>query len=100
MLIGVIAPDRSKQWRSASTPVPPILRKSSAPFSTANARASADVEAVVRAIVADVIARGDRALQEYTQKFDRLDLDRAGIKVTAEEIAAALGDCAPPRSMR
>src|SRR5580704_9631563 len=56
---------------------------------------SADVEAVVRAIVADVIARGDRALQEYTQKFDRLDLDRAGLKVTAEEIAAALGDCAP-----
>jgi histidinol dehydrogenase len=33
-------------------------------------------------------------LQEYTQKFDRLDLDRAGLKVTAEEIAAALGDCA------
>src|SRR3984957_19917022 len=56
---------------------------------------SADVEAVVRAIVADVIARGDRALQEYTRKFDRLDLDRAGLKVTAEEIAAALGDCAP-----
>src|SRR6202166_3448867 len=56
---------------------------------------SADVEAVVRAIVADVIARGDRALQEYTQKFDRLDLDQAGLKVTAEEIDAALGDCAP-----
>src|ERR1700722_643313 len=56
---------------------------------------SADVEVVVRAIVADVIARGDRALQESTQKFDRLDLDRARLKVTAEEIAAALGDCAP-----
>ena len=56
---------------------------------------SADVEAVVRAIVADVIARGDRALKEYTQKFDRLDLDRAGLKVTPEETAAALRDCAP-----
>src|SRR3984893_14660905 len=56
---------------------------------------SADVEAAVRAIVADVVARGDRALQEYTQKFDRLDLDRAGLKVTPEEPAAALGDCAP-----
>src|SRR5579862_1784513 len=56
---------------------------------------SADVEAVVRAIVADIIARGDRALQEYTQTFDRLDLDRAGLKVTAEETAAALRDCAP-----
>ena len=56
---------------------------------------SADVEAVVHAIVADVAARGDTALKEYTQKFDRLDLDRAGIKVTPGEIAAALGDCAP-----
>jgi len=50
---------------------------------------------VVHAIVADVAARGDTALKEYTQKFDRLDLDWAGIKVTPEEIAAALGDCAP-----
>src|SRR5580693_2582925 len=56
---------------------------------------SADVEAAVRAIVADVIARGDRALQEYTQKFDRLDLSRAGLRVTPEEIAAAQRDCAP-----
>src|ERR1700684_1460262 len=56
---------------------------------------SADVEAVVRAIVADVIARGDRALQEYTQKFDRLDLDQAGLRVTPEETAAALHDGAP-----
>src|SRR6202166_4557843 len=56
---------------------------------------SADVEAVVRAIVAYVIARGDRALQEYTLKFVRLDLGRAGLKVTAEEIAAAMGECEP-----
>jgi histidinol dehydrogenase len=56
---------------------------------------SADVEAAVRAIVADVIARGDRALRDYTLKFDRLDLDRADIKVTPEETAAALHDCAP-----
>jgi histidinol dehydrogenase len=56
---------------------------------------SADVEAAVRAIVADVIARGDRALRDYTLKFDRLDLDRADIKVTPEETAAALRDCAP-----
>jgi histidinol dehydrogenase len=56
---------------------------------------SADVEATVRAIVADVIARGDRALKEYTRKFDRLDLDQAGLKATPEETAAALRDCAP-----
>src|SRR5258708_38333942 len=56
---------------------------------------SADVEAAVRTIVADVVARGDRALQEYTQKFDRLDLDRAGRKIRPEEAAAALADCVP-----
>src|ERR1700732_1502333 len=56
---------------------------------------SADVEAAVRAIVSDVAARGDAALKEYTQKFDRLDLDRAGFQVTAEEIAAALRACEP-----
>jgi histidinol dehydrogenase len=56
---------------------------------------SADVEAVVRAVVADVIARGDQALREYTLKFDRLDLDQAGLKVTPEETAAALADCTP-----
>jgi histidinol dehydrogenase len=55
--------------------------------------AAADVEAAVRAIVADVAARGDRALKEYTLKFDKLDLDRSGLKVTAAEIAAARGAC-------
>ena len=55
---------------------------------------SADVEAVVRTIVADVAARGDEALKELTLKFDRLDLDRVGMKVTPGEIAAAQDACA------
>ena len=54
---------------------------------------SADVEVAVRGIVADVAARGDAALKNYTQKFDRLDLDKAGLRVAAEEIAAARGAC-------
>jgi histidinol dehydrogenase len=57
--------------------------------------ASADVEATVRAIVADVAEHGDRALKDYTLKFDRLDLDRSGMKVTADEIAAARANCNP-----
>ena len=36
--------------------------------------ASADVEHAVRAIIADVAARGDEALLELTRKFDRVDL--------------------------
>jgi histidinol dehydrogenase len=54
---------------------------------------SADVEATVRAIVSDVAARGDAALQSYTLKFDRLDLDRTGPRVMDDEIAKAHGVC-------
>ena len=42
--------------------------------------AAADVEAAVRAIIADVAARGDAAVKDYTLKFDRLDLDRVGVQ--------------------
>jgi histidinol dehydrogenase len=56
--------------------------------------ASADVETTIRAIVADVAAHGDRAVKKYTLEFDKLDLDRAGMKVTAPEIAAAVKSCA------
>jgi histidinol dehydrogenase len=54
---------------------------------------SAEVEATVRAIIADVAARGDKALADYTRKFDELDLDRVGLKVSADEIAAAVKMC-------
>jgi histidinol dehydrogenase len=55
--------------------------------------AAADVEAAVRAIVADVAARGDQALYDYTRRFDRFDLDRAGLRVTEQEITAAVKNC-------
>ncbi len=55
--------------------------------------ASADVESAVRDIIADVAARGDRALKDFTVKFDRLDLDKAGIKVMPREIEAARKSC-------
>ncbi len=54
---------------------------------------SADVEAAVRAIVADVAARGDDAVKDYTRQFDRCDLDRTGLRVSADEIAAAVKSC-------
>jgi len=61
----------------------------------AKREASADVEVAVRAIVADVAARGNDAIRDYTRKFDRCDLDRAGWKVTADEIATAVKSCSP-----
>src|SRR5580692_7613160 len=57
--------------------------------------AAADVEAAVRAIVADVAARGDKALCDYTRRFDQFDLERAGLRVTEQEIAAAVKSCEP-----
>ncbi len=54
---------------------------------------SVDVEAAARAIVADVAARGDQAVKDYTKKFDRLDLDRVELRVTPQEIAAAVQAC-------
>jgi histidinol dehydrogenase len=55
--------------------------------------AAVDVEAAARSIVADVAARGDRAVKEYTLKFDKLDLDPAGFKVTPQDVAAAVKAC-------
>src|SRR3954453_17673800 len=55
--------------------------------------ASADVEQAVRAIIADVAARGDAAGIELTQKFDRLDLGEAGLRVNPAELEAAAAAC-------
>ena len=52
-----------------------------------------DVEQAVRAIIADVAARGDRALFELTARFDRIDLAKPGLRVTVAEIDAAEKAC-------
>ncbi|MCC8960310.1 histidinol dehydrogenase, partial [Bradyrhizobium sp. Pear77] len=62
-------------------------------FLAAKREVSADVERATRAIVDDVAARGDAALLEATKKFDRLDIDAAGLRVTAAEIDAAVAAC-------
>ena len=56
---------------------------------------SADIEAATRLIVDDVAHRGDLALIEATRKFDRLDLDSSRLRVSAEEIGAAVEACDP-----
>ncbi len=48
-----------------------------------------DVDADVAAIIADVRRRGDAAVIELTQKFDRLTLQPATMAFTADEIDAA-----------
>ena len=66
-----------------------------AAFLAAKREVSADVEKATRAIVDDVAARGDAALIEATKRFDRLDIDAAGLRVTAAEIDAAVKACDP-----
>ncbi|MFV1853376.1 MAG: histidinol dehydrogenase [Thalassospira sp.] len=50
----------------------------------------ADVDAAVADIIADVRARGDEAVCEYTNRFDRLNIDAKGMVVTKEEVDAAI----------
>ena len=64
-----------------------------AAFLATKREAAEDVEQVVRTIIADVRQNGDRALAELTRKFDRVDLERIGLRVTAAEIDAAAGAC-------
>ena len=76
--------------------MPPLRLDAAAPgFATAfralvEARrdGDSDVAAKVAAIIADVRTRGDAAVAELTQRFDRIDLS-AGSVVTAAEIDAA-----------
>ena len=51
---------------------------------------SADVNDAVAKIIADVRARGDAALIDFTQKFDQLDLREAGLAVSEADLAGAL----------
>lgn len=52
-----------------------------------------DVNAAVAAVLADVRARGDAAVIEYTRRWDRVTLTPATLRITADEVEAALAAC-------
>ncbi|WP_334176744.1 histidinol dehydrogenase [Pseudoxanthobacter sp.] len=56
---------------------------------TTKREVSVDVDAAVADIVAGVRAGGDKALIDYSARFDRVDLAALGLAVTAEEMDAA-----------
>ena len=58
-------------------------------FLTTKREVSADVEAVVRDIIARVRAEGDKALIDYTLKFDKAELGALGIAGSKSDIAKA-----------
>jgi histidinol dehydrogenase len=64
-------------------------------FLAVKREAAQDVETAVRNILAEVKAYGDRALLQLTLKFDRLDLAKVSMRVTADEIEAAAKSCEP-----
>ena len=54
-----------------------------------------DVDIIVRDIIADVVARGDAALIDYSRRFDRIELTPQTLRIGADEIDAAVESCAP-----
>jgi len=55
----------------------------------AKREAAEDVAGSVRAIIRDVRDRGDAALVEYTEKFDRLALEPEGLRVSDADVFVA-----------
>ncbi len=74
------------QWLDTAEP---NFERRFAVLLAAKRESSADVDAVVRTIIADVRARGDAAVVEYTTRFDRLALTPATLRVGEAEFAAA-----------
>jgi histidinol dehydrogenase len=64
-----------------------------AAFLATKRESAQDVEQAVRAIIDEVRKDGDRALVALSKKFDRIDLDRLGLRVLQAEIDAATAMC-------
>jgi histidinol dehydrogenase len=71
----------------------PGFEKAFAAFLTEKREVSADVDAAVAQIIADVRSRGDAALFDLSRKFDHVDLEAIGLRVRPEEMRAALAAC-------
>ncbi len=63
---------------------------------TARQTVAEGVNEAARAIVADVRARGDAALIDYTRRFDRAALTPAELRVSAAEIDRAMSEAPAP----
>ena len=68
------------------------FEKAFADYISRGRETASDVNAVVSDIIGDVRARGDAAVVDYTQKFDRLDVS-GGLRIDPELIAAAREAC-------
>jgi histidinol dehydrogenase len=71
----------------------PDFERAFAALLSAKREVSEDVDEAVKGIVADVAARGDEALIDYTRRFDALALTPERLRVSDEEIDAAAKAC-------
>ncbi|MCF8474420.1 MAG: histidinol dehydrogenase [Emcibacter sp.] len=62
-------------------------------FLSARRDSDHDVSEVVKSILKDIQVRGDQALFEYTQKFDKFDLNPKTIRVSNHELKEAKSQC-------
>lgn len=60
---------------------------------SAKRESAADVNAIVAEILAGVRDRGDAALIEFTEKFDRFTVSAQGLAIGPQEVAAARARC-------
>jgi histidinol dehydrogenase len=67
----------------------PDFERDFAGFLTTKREASEDVNIAVKAIISDVVARGDAALRDYSLRFDALDFNHVPMRVTADDLDAA-----------
>ena len=67
----------------------PDFEREFSSFLTTKREASEDVNVAVKAIISNVVARGDAALKEYSLRFDALDFDHVSMRVDAEDLDAA-----------
>ena len=74
----------------------PDFAKAFAALLSAKRESASNVDAVVTAIIEDVQRRGDAAVLEYTERFDRQKLTPATMRVADADIAAAVKACPKP----
>lgn len=76
----------------------PSFQSDFSAFLGRNRETDENVDRVAGEIVADVRKRGDAALIDYTKKFDRFDVDAAGLRISDAEREAAAAKV--PRAQR
>ena len=79
-------PDRGPLRLDASAPG---FEKEFSAFLGRNRDTDENVDRIAADIVADVRARGDAAVLEYTRKFDKVETDAAGLRISDAERKAA-----------